>query len=768
MYSKINDVKLFAITFFIIISTLFSLKAQKGILRGNVYDQETGEPIMYGSVSLEGTKYHTLTDLDGFFNITNIEEGKYVLQISYLGYKPLKENIEIKDARVVYKKILLIPEGIKLQAVDITAHKERRKSETQISKLQISQKQLESLPSIGGEPDIIQYLQLVPGIISTGDQGGQLYIRGGSPVQNKITLDGLTIINPFHSIGSFSVFETEAIQNVDVLTGGFNAEYGGRISAIVDIKTKDGNKKNFGGNIGINPFVGKILLEGPIVKFKENSGFNASLMLMGKQSLIDKSSELFYPYINSKDSVGLPYSFRDLYGKLSINLGGGSKINLFGFNFSDTYDNPKITKLGWDNIGGGMSFRIIPGSSNLIIDALFGLSNYNTELLGLDGRRRYSQLRDFTSKFNFSYFADQFKVDYGVEINTVHTDFTFENIFNQTIQEFQNTTNISAYVKFRKKWGGFIFEPGSRINYYASLGKLSLEPRLGFKLNISDDFRLKGSAGKYTQNLLSTTNDLDVVNYFVGFISSPEEKVYSYVENDYTKNKLQSAYHAILGIEYDILQNLELNIEGFYKYFDQLVVINRNKREITDPNYVVETGSAYGLDISAKYELKNLYFWLTYSLGFVNRNDGYQIYPTVYDRRHNINLFTNYNFGKDYSWQFGVRWNLGSGFPFTKTQAFYNQLYFNDGIDTDYTTENPDEFGIIYSSERNGGRLPYFHRLDLSLQKTIKFSKRSSMDINASIINVYNRANIFYFDRIRYSRVNQLPILPSLGLKFKF
>ncbi|MBK7096693.1 MAG: hypothetical protein IPH57_17125 [Saprospiraceae bacterium] len=144
---------------------------------------------------------------------------------------------------------------------------------------------------------------------------------------------------------------------------------------------------------------------------------------------------------------------------------------------------------------------------------------------------------------------------------------------------------------------------------------------------------------------------------------------------------------------------------------------------------MVETGKAYGIDFSTKYETPKIYIWLTYSLGFVDRNDGEQIYPPVYDRRHNINFMTNYNFGKDNSWQVAVRWNLGSGFPFTKTQGFYNQMFFEEGVDTDYSTVNPDEIGIIYSGERNGGRLPYYHRLDISMQKPIHFSKSISAEI---------------------------------------
>lgn len=752
--------------FFIIL--FFQINAQTGTIRGNVYDKETGEAVIYATVVLENSKIVTTTDLDGFFTLSKIPYGKHTLKVSYIGYQTYEMNFEVHKGSILYEKIFIESSGVELKTVDITARKERHKSETQISKLQITQKQLKAMPSIGGEADIVQYLQVIPGIISTGDQGGQLYIRGGSPVQNKITLDGLTIINPFHSIGSFSVFETEAVKNVDVLTGGFNAEHGGRISAIVDIKTKDGNKKRLAGYVSANPFLVKTMLEGPIIKLSEKNSFNASFLLTGKKSIIEKSANILYPYITSKDSVGLPYNFEDLYGKISMNLGGGSKINIFGFNFSDNYNNPNITSLGWNNIGGGLNFRIIPKSSNLIIDATFGLSDYSTESISADNDRRFSQLKDFTTTFNFSYFGLSYKIEYGFEVNTIHTNFEFNNIFKQKIREFQNTTNISGYTKFRKKWGNLIIEPGARLNYYASLGAIRLEPRFSFKYNLSDRFRIKGSSGLYTQNLISTTNDKDVVNYFIGFISSPEESVYSFLEKENTKNKLQSAFHGIFGMEYDLLNNLEFNLETYYKDFTQLVVINRNKKDYTDPNYVVETGAAYGFDISSKYELKNLYLWLTYSMGFVNRNDGEQIYPTVYDRRHNINVLANYNFGKDYSWQFGVRWNFGSGFPFTKTQGFYNQLFFKDGVDSDYTTSNPDDLGIVYSSTRNGGRLPYFHRLDISLQKSIKFTKHLNAEITASIVNVYNRKNIFYFDRINYKRVDQLPVLPAIGIKFGF
>jgi hypothetical protein len=152
----------------------------------------------------------------------------------------------------------------------------------------------------------------------------------------------------------------------------------------------------------------------------------------------------------------------------------------------------------------------------------------------------------------------------------------------------------------------------------------------------------------------------------------------------------------------------------------------------------------------------------------VNRFDGQQTYPTIFDRRHNVNFLASYAFDKKGDFTVSARWNLGSGFPFTKTQGFYNNVNFNNGANTNYTTSNPTNIGIQYSDIRNGGRLPYYHRMDVSVNKKFEISKTAFAEINASVTNAYDRENIFYFDRIKYNRVNQLPIIPALSLKVGF
>jgi len=739
--------------------------AQEGTIRGHVYDISTGEPVSYANVVLDGTTEGTNTDDSGFFIFSGIAVGTYDLTVSFIGYEDQTIPVEFKANKINYYKFELNTGGVQLGVVDISAERQQAKTEVRISKVLVTQRQIKALPSTGGDADILQYLQVLPGIISTGDQGGQLYIRGGSPVQNKILLDGLTIYNPFHSIGFYSTFETEIIRNVDVLTGGFNAEHGGRISAVVDINTRPGNKKRLAGQVSVSPFMVKGLLEAPL--FTNEAGSSLSGILTTKKSIIDKTSTSLYSYAAVNDTIGLPFAFTDTYGKLSYNTANGSQFNFFGFNFTDTYNNPLVSRIDWSNVGGGMTFDLLPASSSLTLDGLIGYSQYDIGIVEEGQSPRSSLIREYVLGLNFKYLTNQSSVKYGVEMKGLRTEFDFTNPFGLQLTQFQNTTEVAGFVKYRRAWDNLVIEPGLRIQYYASLGEFSPEPRLGIKWNITDKTRFKAGAGIYSQNLISSSNERDVVNLFNGFLSGPDAQFNDF-NGDPVTSKLQKARHLVAGIEQDISKNLQINVEGYFKDFTQLVVINRNKTRASQPDYTTEIGDAYGIDFSAKYETSRWYFWATYSMGFVNRFDGEQEFPTVFDRRHNVNFLATYTLGERKDLLLSLRWNMGSGFPFTKTQAFYDDISFQDGIATEYETINPETVGIIYSDERNGGRLPYYHRLDLSAQKTFHISDRMNLEVVASVTNAYNRENIFYFDRIRFERVDQLPIMPSLGARFNF
>ncbi|MEO6759391.1 MAG: TonB-dependent receptor, partial [Saprospiraceae bacterium] len=714
--------------------------AQTGAVRGNVYDKESTQPVSFATVKLVGAALGATTDVNGFFTISNVPVGPYKLEITYLGYETLTLDIEIKKAEIVFQNIYLTEGGERIGEVTISGKKEQAQSEVQISKLSVTPQQIRSLPSAGGQSDIAQYLTVLPGVVFTGDQGGQLYIRGGSPVQNRILLDGMTLYNPFHSIGFFSVFETELIRNVDVLTGGFNADYGGRISAVVDVKTREGNRKRLAGLVSGSPFQAKAIIEGPIIPLKEDGGSSISFVLTGKKSLIDQTAKTFYKNVDtSPDSTkGIPFNYGDVYGKLSLMTDNGTKMNLFGFNYTDQA-NFNIADYEWTSNGGGMDFTLIPTNSNTIVNGVFTFSGYDSKISESDNKPRSSGVSGYYAALNFTNFGRNSELKYGFELNGFGTNFQFVNGRGFDFSQKTYTTEVNGFLRWKRKFGPLVIEPGFRLQYYQSLNDISPEPRIGLKYNITDKLRFKAAGGIYSQNLLSTINERDIVNLFVGFLSGPGETLYKPGTTEETSSRLQKSIHAVGGFEIDVASNFDLNVEAYFKDYSQLISLNRNKVLTTDGDYFVETGKAYGADVSFKYEARRFYLWGAYSLGYVTRFDGEQEYPPVFDRRHNMNLVGTYQLGKKREWEFGVRWNLGSGFPFTQTQGFYNNIDFGNGIGTDINGGNGQDIsdlGIIYADKRNGGRLPYYHRLDMSLKRQFTFSKHGKLEITASATNV--------------------------------
>ena len=774
-----NNYVFFVVTLILMFLGHSYLVAQQGIVRGFIYEGETGEPAMYCNAILEGTTYGASSDVNGYFIITKIDPGNYVLKVTYLGFDTIKEQIKIAADDIINMNFFLNKSSIKLETITVSAERAEARTETRTSVVKITPKDIKKIPSVGGQADFAQYLQVVPGVVFTGDQGGQFYIRGGSPIQNKVMLDGMTLYNPFHSIGLFSVFETDIIRSADVYTGGFNAEYGGRLSSVMDITTKDGNKMRFSGVLGGSTFGARAVLEGPIVKQKAPDKGSASFVLSFKNSFLAESSKTFYSYI---DEEGLPFNFADFYGKVSLNAGNGSKVSFFGFNFNDNVKNYKaISDFGWKSTGGGANFVIIPGRSPVLIDGVIAYSQYNSNINSSTLNKRSSFIGGFNAGFNFTYFLGKDELKFGFELEGYRTEYKFFNFINTEIEQIENTTQLGLFAKYKAVFGKFIVEPGLRIQIYASLSEISPEPRFAIKYNATDRFRLKFAGGIYTQNLIAASSDRDVVNLFYGFLSGPENLPENFAGNS-VNSKIQKANHLIFGTEFDVSNSITMNIEGYYKYFPQLTNINRFKiyteenapigaSDVETKDFILEQGEAYGVDVVFKYDYKKAYLWLVYSLGFVTREyeavvgDMIQ-YTPHFDRRHNVNVVFSYVTGPKREWEFGARWNLGSGFPFTQIQGFYEYLTFPGGVNTNFITEN-GQLGIIYGELFNG-RLPVYHRLDVNVKRNIYLSANSKVVVDLSVSNVYDRKNIFYVDLVTNEIVYQLPFMPSLGISLYF
>lgn len=752
---------------FTIITTMVS--AQTGSIRGFVYDKETGEPMMLTNVVLENTLIGTTTDVNGYFVLSKIKTGDYNIKVTLLGYETYIAPIKIEKNKVLALKIDLSPSATELQTVEIQGKQEVARTESQVSIEKITSKDIQQMPSIGGQADLAQYIQVLPGVVFSGDQGGQLYIRGGSAIHNKVLLDGMVVYNPFHSIGLFSVFETDIIRNADIYTGGFSAQYGGRISSVMDITTKDGNKKHFSGKLAASTFGANLLLEGPLLKKKD---YSLSYILSAKNSYLSKTSTSIYSYMNKE----LPYDYFDLYGKLTLATDNGSKINFFGLNFSDKVNQYEaIADFNWVNRAFGTNFLLIPGTSSALVEGVVAYSDYTMNMRETTtNQNQMSNIGGFNVGLSVTNFFGDDRLKYGMEMegNTTRTAYKI----NDTITDY--STEIGLYAIYKLLYRSILLEPSLRLNYYASLGNVFLEPRLSAKWNITKKFRLKLATGAYSQTFLDTKSDRDIVNLFTGYMTvNPDLNIVGSFRGEDLSTYVQKSNHFIFGAEYDILRNFNLNVELYYKTMSNLTSVNRERLYADDPEhsdkpeyqrkeYTVENGKAYGADFSLKYDDGRLYVWTIYSLGKVIREGEMQTYSPHYDRRHNVNVLINYQMGQSRDFEISLRWNYGSGFPYSPTASMVEMLDFSNGINSDYISQN-GTLTTIYG-ELNSERLPNYHRLDLSAKKRFDIGKRSILEINLSVTNVYNRNNLFYWNRITSQRVDQLPIMPSLGITYTF
>lgn len=761
--------------------------AQDFIVRGFLFDAKNGEAVSNVKVSLL-TPDSTLiaearTNENGLFSIPKLTKASYILEVIPDRYKPVRMPVTLTgEKKIVDVSISLTPVDKVVREIVISMAAKNKKTRPDVGIIKFDKESVERIPVYGAESDVLGAMSVTPGVTVTGDQGGQFYVRGGTPIQNKTLLDGMTIYNPFHSIGFYSIFETELVKSVDIYTGGFESKYGGRISSIMDISYREGDRGAFGGKISASPFLAKLVLEGPIGKAKEDKLAPGSYVFTAKHSLLDYTSKSLYPNVN--EGEGLPFNFTDLYGKLSFSGGSGSKFSVFGFHNRDSV-NYSIADLNWQASGGGLNFLMIPTSSPVIIKGHINGSNFMTTFSENLVEPRYSKIGGFDLGFDFSYFLrNEGEMNYGFNFCGFNTEFVTFNEAKRKIEATNFSTEIGAYYNYRRvsknlRW---VMQAGFRVQAYASLSTISPEPRVGLKYNATEKIRIKFSGGRYSQNFTSASSDKDIVNLFNGLLSAPTNVQDTFVTANYNKipmkNGLQYAWHAILGLEYDINKKHSLNIEGYYKFFNQLSNINQNKlyedvaqfANIDDEfkkDFIIESGKTIGVDLLYKYNSDRIFFWGVYSLSYSTRWDGFANYFPVFDRRHNVNLVGSYQFGAKKDLELNMRWNLGSGLPFTPTAGFYQLENFNDGVTTDYVTNNPSTITTLLGTF-NSRRLPYYHRLDITLKKTLKFKNKTQLELTGNVTNVYNRKNIFYINRVSSKIIYQFPILPSLGISYKF
>ena len=753
----------------------WTLHAQLATIKGFVYDAKTGQTIPVASAWIDGTQVGQSTDQHGFFVLQKVPAGQVTLRVSFVGYEDFSELMSVKADEVYQRTVLLVPKVIELGAATISAERQRLQKVNPLSSHRLTPQTLQRIPGLSGQADLAEYLQVIPGVVFTGDRGGQLYIRGGEPVSNLVKLDGMTVVNPFHSVGFASVFDTETIGSVDVYTAGFGSTYGGRISSVIDIRTRTGNRNHFAATASGNTFGYQVIAEGPLKKMTPTNNGSISFMLSQKGSFIKATAPLVYPWL---DSSALPFQYHDTYAKISLVGRNGEQIDLSGMRFTDGADYPGLLSSSWTNSGGGARFLMSPRETPLLFEGNLYMTDYRGVLKEHDRRPRNTSYNSVEGAFRVHYNRPSWKLIWGTEMNVLHTVHAFRSTDGTTEEDEFFTTELITFLEARFETRRLLIEPGFRLNYYADRSFISPEPRIRARYKLRDDLQASFAGGWYTQNLVSTTSAEDVVNLFQGFYIGP-----FFVQNEYKgtpiKNKFQMAWHAVAGVHYFGINNLKINAEVYFKDFTRLINYNRNKifdevlwvgssygseiQPYLTKHFIIEKGKAYGIDLLAELNREHGSLYLTYSLGFAHREDEFIQYSPHFDRRHSINLLASRSIGKRDHLLTRIRWNLGSGLPFTQSFGLYEDLSLQDGT---FIFDNIHEGDLsVWYGPLNGGRLPWYHRLDVSFSGNWPLGKKASIEATASIMNLYNRRNVFYIDRISGARVDQLPLIPTLGIK---
>ncbi len=720
---------------------------ERGSVKGFVSDSSNGERLSLVNIVVVGQTIGAATDVNGFYFIGNLPAGRIRLRATLIGYHPVEKDVEIRAGKSSAVNFVLPPTAVQLQGVEMTAER-RTRYDTEISTQPIGAAEIEIVPAVV-EADLFRTISVLPGVVATSDVSSQFYVRGGGGDQNLIVLDGMTIYNPFHALGIFSIFDADAIKETEILKGGFPAQWGNRLSSVINIRTKEGNRNKFSGKVSASQVSGKVMLEGP-------APWDGSWMVAGRKSFLDNVLQKFV-------KQETPFDFYDLMARVNHATSDDGRISVHLLLTGDKINPSKQSEpeYMWTNKAASLSwFQLL--ENRYLIETSFSYSTFKGELsprLSSEIPPRLSEVWDTYFNGNVTYFqenGDQFGAGFMFRLPQFHYSFVNSSSVPRDVESNSSETGIWVRYKF-KQLDPFAFEAGVRSDLFSVLSTNSedvFEPRLSVSWDITPLLNLKLSYSRVHQRMITITNEDDLVSLFETWIPIPDG------------TKSQQADHFIIGLDgvLDFVRGLNFNVQAYYKDFQHLIEYNRDKVDSRDPDFTDGTGRSYGLEFFLERRDPILYGWISYTYGFTERAVGDLTYNPRYDRRHNLNAIVGLRPWD--GWEFSVRWEYGSGLPFTQITGFYDRIGFGGVFDGGgFTGENGEPYTIL--GPKNTGRLPAYHRMDISLSKSFQFGFAKFI-IEASALNVYNRNNMFYFNRVTGERIDMLPFLPTLTLKAEF
>jgi len=750
--------------------------AQSGTINGFVTDLSDGQALEGATVALYGMDadetvplYGAATNSEGFYIIRGITPGSYRWRISFIGFVALEDTINVSSMNVTITRALE-PDLEAIGEVLVESNRTTGVARVTAGRQRIRPPEIEIIPAPDISADLAGYLTTLPGVVAPGDRGGQFFVRGGEPPQNLTMLDGMIIYQPFHVLGFYSAFPADIINTTDFYAGGFGAKYAGRMSSVIDVNARTGNNRRFAGSASASPFTGALLLEGPIYP-----GL-ASFIVSGRQSFISQVDSSLY-----NDSY--PFEFNDTFGKIHFTPGSRSQFSLTAFSTFDKgelVENIEATQpqdVEWTNSGFSISWLALSKNLPLATRLTYSQSVHRMEQRDETGAERTSLIRNTRVAFDATFSEGRFAGGRSTAIAGWDVEFgRTQNELGGLFQNFEGRgrpiPSFGFYLEPTFVFpNGLTLYPGMRLQSYNTRVIPYPEPRIRAEFE-RGSHHFSAAAGVYNQQIIGISDRRDPLNVFTAWTGVPrDDTIGSQADLELLRNRIGSALHFLLGYRSDPNEWLEFAVESFYKRYTNLLVSEWSAFPQLTTRLQPATGRSFGIETRAELRKEPFYGFITYGLSnteyaaegnavsLVFGQDKFHYRPP-HDRRHNLNALGCVTLaGFDVS----IRWQFGSGLPYTKPLAFDGFALIDD-IRTGFDFENSRR--VVYDRPY-GDELPTYHRLDASIEKTWRL-QGASVTLQGSAINLYDRRNIFYVDLFTLRRTDQLPFIPSLGLKIAF
>lgn len=718
-------------------------------VRGIITSAEDGSALVNANVLLttvEGDRVGgAATNLDGYFEIDELTPGRYRIRISYVGFRTYQDTLSLQAERRQYN-VEMRPSEQRLGEVRVEA--ERGAAQRAAGVQTVGSADLERVPTPGPSGDLAAYLQSLPGVVTVGDRGGQLFVRGGTPSQNLVMVDGIRIIKPFHISGLYSNFPEEIVKTANVHAGGFGAQYMGAVSSVIDVSLRKGNLNQYEGSASISPFITSARVEGPIRKGTD------SFLGVARRSLIEQTG----PSIYDRE---VPLDFYDLTGRYSLQLETVT-CSVTGMHSGDRGRiNPnRDIELSWSNtLAGGRCLFFGEGLENAItLNA--GYSRFENSAGTIANPQRTASVE----KIHLSAESEQDflnnTVTYGARWIATTYAFDLDEKFTSLQKQVQSGGALQAYATM--EW-----TVGERLTVSPSFGSHvtvrrldvpTYEPRLRmtYRPDGTDQQEVSLAVGKYNQVAEGITDERDSGTVFTVWRPSEADE------------PLLQALHGILGYRQELGSSVEISAEGYAKDLANVPVPQWSPVAQFDIQTTIADGYAYGFDVRTVVDKGPMYLFLGYGWSQVEysaardnlgawRGGDIVEYAPAHDRRHQLNVVATYEMS---GFTASVNWKLTSGRPYTKVFGFDLSLELPE----QYPANDPGTAQTYYARPYNA-RLPSYHRLDLSLERRFELSDNLFIEGKVGAINTYDRKNVFYYDINTIERVNQTPLLPYASIQ---